>query len=178
MGIHLYPEELVEQRLLDDGTAITVRPIRPEDADIEQEFVRMLSRETKRLRFMQTLDELSPAMLRRFTEIDYGQDMALIVTEQDGTGAERQRGVARYAANPDGQSCEFAIVVADDRRERGIGTALMEGIMRAARAQGLVRMEGHVLADNTRMLQLMRDLGFSIRRAPDDPALYLVEREL
>ncbi|MEI2419383.1 hypothetical protein V6O07_03850, partial [Arthrospira platensis SPKY2] len=66
-----YPSELIRQRYLFDGTPATIRPIRPEDADIEQDFVRGLSRETRFGRFMATINELSPQKLRYLTEIDY-----------------------------------------------------------------------------------------------------------
>lgn len=177
MGLHVYPQDLIEERELGDGSRLTVRPIRPEDAGIEQDFVRALSPESRRLRFMMAVKELSPEMLRRFTHVDYGRDMALIATCHED-GRERQIGVARYSANADGRSCEFAIVVADELRERGVGSILMDGLMRAARAQGLERMEGRVLAENTRMLQLMRDLGFTARRAPDEAEVMLIERAL
>jgi hypothetical protein len=68
-----------------DGTNIVIRPIRPEDADLEKTFVRGLSDEAKYFRFMETIQELTPAMLVRFTQIDYDQEMALMaVTEVAG----------------------------------------------------------------------------------------------
>ncbi|HKJ86888.1 MAG TPA: acetate--CoA ligase family protein, partial [Gammaproteobacteria bacterium] len=55
MAVHPYPSELGGRFQLADGTEITIRPIRPEDAEIEQEFVRNLSEESKYFRFMRTL---------------------------------------------------------------------------------------------------------------------------
>ena len=172
-----YPTSLIEEHVLADGTRLTVRPIRPEDAEIEQAFVRGLSPRSKHFRFMQAVKELSPQMLARFTEIDYDRHMALIaLRHQDG--AEWQVGVARYVGNPDARTCEFAIVVADAEQHRGIGSILMRALMAAARAGGFEVMEGQVLADNSAMLRLMRDLGFTLRRATDDRGVFLVERTL
>ena len=95
MAIHPYPHHLVERLTLPDGTEPIIRPIRPEDAEIEQNFIRSLSDQAKYFRFMQAIKELTPEMLVRFTQIDYDREMALIgVVEEQGN--EVQIGVARY----------------------------------------------------------------------------------
>jgi acetyltransferase len=78
MAIHPYPAALVNTVMLGDGTPVTIRPIRPEDAAIERDFVNALSEQSKYLRFMYALKEITPAMLSRFTQIDYDREMALI----------------------------------------------------------------------------------------------------
>ena len=84
MAIHPYPAHLLQTWRSADGHNITLRPIRPEDAAIEQDFVKNLSDESKYSRFMNTLQELSQSMLIRFTQIDYDREMALIATTADG----------------------------------------------------------------------------------------------
>ncbi len=177
MAIHPYPAHLTTRSVLPDGAELIIRPIRPEDAEIEQAFVRNLSPEAKYFRFMQSIEELTPEMLVRFTQIDYSREMALIAIVRDG-GKEKEIGVARYIINPDGRSCEFAIVVSDERQKQGIGSALMKGLMEAARSQGMRSIEGEILADNHRMIELMESLGFSSRPDPNDPGLRLVEHWL
>jgi acetyltransferase len=177
MAIHPYPAHLIRHCHLADGTDMTIRPIRPEDADIEQEFVRNLSPEARYFRFMQTIEELTPEMLVRFTQLDYSREMALIAVIRENN-RRVQLGVARYMTNPDGRSCEFAIAVSDRRSRMGIGSQLMEAMMEAARSQGIHVIEGEVLADNQRMLSLMKGLGFAVRPSPDDPGLRIVERWL
>jgi acetyltransferase len=172
-----YPRHLVEHDFLADGRPLTIRPTRPEDAQSEQAFVRGLSAEARRLRFLQSLKELSPSMLAQFTQVDYAREMGLVAIV-DTDGVEEQVGAARYVSNPDGRSCEFAIVVSDKVQGQGIGSRLMKALIRAARAQGLAEMNGVVLADNAPMLQLMRELGFSIRAVAGDPSLVEVERRL
>jgi acetyltransferase len=177
MAIYPYPTQLVTQWQLPDGTDITIRPIRPEDADIEQEFVRNLSEESRYFRFMQNLHELTPTMLVRFTQIDYDREMALIaVTQQDGK--EVEIGVTRYAINPDGESCEFALVIADEWQHRGIAHRLMSSLMAAARSRGLKVIQGEVLTSNHNMLKLMNKLGFSAILDDEDRTLTLVSRNL
>ena len=177
MAITPYPRHLVRQELLADGTLLTIRPIRPEDAEAEQTFVRELSDEARQFRFMHALKELTPVMLVQFTQIDYSREMALVAVTQEG-GGPVQQGVARYVINPDATSCEFAIVVSDKRQHQGIGTSLLQALMDAARDHDMKTMEGTVLADNTAMLRLMTDLGFTARRSPEDNELYEVERAL
>ena len=177
MAIYPYPSHLVTDWQLPDGTEITIRPIRPEDAEMVQEFVRNLSAEAKYFRFMNTLQELSQTMLARFTQIDYDREMALIaVTEENGK--EVEIGVCRYAINPDGDSCEFALVVSDQWQHKAIGHKLMGSLMDAARNRGLKTMEGEVLASNHNMLKLVATLGFAVATSVEDAAIKRVTRSL
>jgi len=162
----LYP---VRARLR-DGTDIVIRPMEPEDADREQAFVRALSPESRYFRFMTTLRELPPDMLYRFTHPDFQRELALAAVVGEGAST-KFIGVARCVADSDRTSAEFAVVVTDEWQNRGVGTRLLCELMRAARAIGLRRIWGDVLASNMQMLGLMVSLGFELQRAPDDPLL-------
>jgi acetyltransferase len=163
-----------------------VRPIRPDDAPLIQRLVRGLSPESRYFRFASRITELPPAMLARFTLIDYDRDMALVAVHRERTldaqgvehCAERIVGVSRYVINPDPSSCEFALLVADDFAGQGLGSRLMHSLMDVAREQGLAEIQGLVLAENTRMLQLMRRLGFEVRAYPEEPEFRLVTHAL
>lgn len=177
MAIHPYPTHLITQWQLADGTDVIIRPIRPEDAGIEQAFVHSLSPESKYFRFMQGLNELTQDMLIRFTQIDYHREMALVATLDDGP-PETELGVARYMMNPDGRSCEFALVVADTWQRKGIGSRLMLSLMEAARERGFEVMSGEVLAYNTHMLELVRSLGFDLHTSHDDSSIKVATKAL
>ncbi|TAK43289.1 MAG: bifunctional acyl-CoA synthetase/GNAT family N-acetyltransferase [Betaproteobacteria bacterium] len=168
MAIHPYPAKFVRTWQRPDGQVITLRPIRPEDAAIEQEFVKGLSDESRYFRFMNTLRELTPMMLVRFTQIDYEREMAFVAVIEE-SGREVEIGVVRYITNPDGDTCEFALVVADAWQRHGLGRRLMELLIEVARARGLSVMLGHILANNRGMLELCTDLGFAITESPDEP---------
>jgi acetyltransferase len=177
MAIHPYPTHLVTHWHLPDGSDITIRPIRPEDADSEKNFVHNLSDEAKYFRFMQTLPELTPMMLVRFTQIDYDREMALVVvTEQDEQ--EVEVGAARYSINPDGESCEFALVIADKWQHHGIAHRLMTCLIDAARARGLKFMQGEVLTNNHNMLKLMDKLEFVAVVDEEDRSVTSVTKNL
>jgi acetyltransferase len=155
---------------LREGMEIVIRPIGPEDAEREQAFIRSLSPQSRYFRFMNTLRELPPDMLYRFTHPDFQHELALVALVGEGAAA-RQIGVARFAADPDRASTEFAVVVADEWQNRGVGSRLLCELLRAARAVGLKQLRGDVLASNHRMLALMSALGFDIQAAPEDPSL-------
>lgn len=171
-----FPSELVHRHHLVDGTEVTVRPIRPDDAAIEQAFVRGLSEDSRYFRFMGQLRELSPANLKFFTEIDYDRHMALIATIERGDEPV-EIGVARYIAEPDSDACEFAIAIDDAYQGSGLAGILMARLMEAAKQRGFRTMEGHVLTNNHRMLRFSRQLGFrSAGRDPEGNAVKVVRK--
>jgi acetyltransferase len=170
MAIHPYPSHLKTGFQAKDGTQVTIRPIKPEDIRMEQEFVKALSPESRYMRFMNTIREVSPAQLIRLTQIDYDREMAYVATI-DESGAEKEIGVVRYATNPDGESCEFAIVVADDWQGKGLARRLMGTLIDTARSGGLRYMHGDFLAENSRMLAFVASLGFVLSAHPEDHGL-------
>ena len=170
MAIHPYPADLVSVSHMADGSQVTLRPIRPEDAELEQEFVKSLSHNSRYFRFMNTVRELTPAMLVRFTQIDYDREMAFVaVREEDGR--EIEVGVARYITSPDARTCEFAVVVADAWQGKGLGRRMLERLIEVARWRGLRTMVGHILGGNQSMLALCKKLGFEISDHPEDAAM-------
>lgn len=173
MAIHPYPVALVSRWQLSDGTDVVIRPIRPEDALIEQAFVQNLSPESKYMRFMQSLKKLTPLMLARFTQIDYTREMALIAVVKEGTEDAHALGVARYETNPDQRSCEFALTISDEVQRQGIGQELMRRLMGVARNRNIEIMEGEVLAGNRRMLALCERLGFHLYREEDSDVVHV-----
>jgi acetyltransferase len=171
MAIHPYPAALQQALPLPDGRVATLRAIRPEDAGIERDFVHRLSEQSRFLRFMFGLQDLSPAMLAKFTQIDYDRELALIVVLPGAQGAEQQIGVARYIVLPDEETCEFAIVVSDEWQGKGVARALFLRLIDVARERGLKLMTGITLRENSRMIDLSRSLGFATRADADEPEL-------
>ena len=157
---------------LRDGTRVIIRPITPQDADREQAFVRGLSPESRYFRFMNSLSELSPQLLERFTHPDEQREIALVaLTGEKETASSEQIAVARCVrVNAEGPG-ESAIVVADRFQAKGLGHILMRELVDCARARAWPQIEGLVLWNNTAMLELMRALGFAIAASPDDAHL-------
>lgn len=159
------------------GQSIGIRPMRPEDLDIESEFVRGLSAETRYNRLFSAGVSITQAWLEQLTRIDYSRDMALIATVML-EGKEVQIGVARYVLLDGDKTCEFAIVIADAWQGCGIGRKLMLRLIETAATAGLQTMVGDVLAGNTPMLNLTRSLGFSAGPSPDGPELRRLTKQL
>ncbi|HPO19067.1 MAG TPA: GNAT family N-acetyltransferase, partial [Rubrivivax sp.] len=186
LAILPYPARYEQVWPLRGGGDYTVRPIRPDDAQMLQDLVQRLSPESRYFRFVSSIEQLPPNMLARFTLIDYDREMALVAVHKqrrsgdDGqiTETERIIGVSRYITNPDQTSCEFALVVADDFAGKGLGSRLMESIMDVARDKGLSEIVGLVLTENSGMLELMRRLGFVIKRNEEDRDFNLVTHAL
>ncbi|MFT3736755.1 MAG: GNAT family N-acetyltransferase [Rhodocyclaceae bacterium] len=170
MAIHPYPATLTRHWQLRDGTPVLLRALKPEDAELEQDFVRKLSPETRYFRFMSALRELPPSLLAKLTQIDYDREIALIALIEQGE-APVQIGISRYATNPDGVSCEFAVVVADAWQGSGVGRFLMNSLIDTAHERGLQTMKGVFLASNDRMLRFAQSLGFVLTPDPDDHML-------
>ena len=168
------------------GGLYTLRPIRPDDADMLQALVRGLSPESRYFRFASAMPELPARMLARYTLIDYDREMALVAVHTqreaaaDGAFTEQERiiGVSRYITHPDQTSCEFSLVVADDFKGQGLGSRLMLAIMEFARARGLAEIDGLILANNPNMLRLMGSLGFAIQTFAEDPDFKLASKAL
>ena len=159
------------------GQAISIRPMRPEDLEIETEFVEGWSAETRYNRLFSAGSRTTPERFRQITRIDYARDMALIATLML-EDREVQIGVARYVLRDDNKTCEFALAVADAWQHRGIGRALMLNLMDAAAAAGIETMIGDILSSNAPMLQFMRALGFALESSPDGPEVRRVRKRL
>ena len=165
LAIAPYPAELVETCTL-GGERLTIRPIRPEDAEAHGAFFRRLSPQDIRYRFFSAIRELSQEQMARLTQVDYDREMAFIAVRED-TG--ETVGVARLVCETDGPSGEFAVIVQADMKGRGVAAHLMRRLIAWARGRSLGEIVGQVLADNAPMLAFIRHLGFSIRRMPEEP---------
>ena len=159
------------------GRAVTLRPLRREDHDIELAFVSGLSPETRHNRLLGGSIRITREYIERLTSVDLARDMALaaVVMHDDH---EALVGVARYVLEADGRACEFALVVADAWQGRSIGRRLMEKLIEVARGRGLARIYGDVLSTNHRMLAFCAKLGFKLGRNPGDATVTRATLEL
>jgi acetyltransferase len=171
-----YPEKVVSTYQLPDGINITLRPVRPEDADMIQEFVRHLSSQTKHTHFQENFRELSSEILKRLTHIDYDREMVLIVTHIHNE-KETMIGMAQYAATLNPEECEAIIVVADEWHSKGIATRLMNRLIEVAKEKALKKITATIPAINADDLAFARSLGFVISNS-DDPTIKIATMQL
>ena len=166
-AIRPYPKEWERHITLRDGTAVFVRPVRPEDEPLYGPFFAAVTPDDLRLRFFAPVKDFSHTFIARFTQIDYARAMALIAIDE-ATGA--MLGVVRVHADAEYTSGEYAILVRSDQKGHGLGWLLMQLIIEYARSEGLRTIKGQVLRENTGMLEMCRELGFDIASDPHEPS--------
>ncbi|HLB49039.1 MAG TPA: bifunctional acetate--CoA ligase family protein/GNAT family N-acetyltransferase [Anaerolineales bacterium] len=180
--IRPYPTRYVSQGTLRDGSPITLRPIRPEDEPLMVVFHGTLSQETVFLRYfhMMGLDQRTAhERLARICFIDYDREMALVVERKDPeTGARGIIGVGRLTKAFGRREAEFAILISDRYQRHGLGSELLRRLIEIGRDEGLQRITGEFLPDNTGMRSVCQRLGFHFRRAIEDPTVVQAEIEL
>ena len=173
----LTAEDLTESFQPIIGQAVTLRPLRRDDQEIEHAFVEGLSPETRHNRLLGGAIRVTKEYIERLTTVDFSRDIALAATVMLDD-RETLIGVARYVRYADARSCEFAIVIADTWQGRGIGRRLMEKLISVAKGRGLEHMYGDVLSTNQSMLDFCRKLGFASQHVPGDATVTRVTLKL
>jgi acetyltransferase len=175
LAIRPYPNQWERWIATDNGYRVFVRPIKPADEHLYEDFVAKLSREDIRFRFLTPRKEFSHKFIARLTQIDYSRAMAFVALDKE---QKELLGVARLAADPDYLKGEYAIIVRSDLKGTGIGWALMRHLIRYAEKEGLRELVGDVLASNQSMLEMCRALGFEIAADPEDLSIRKVRLKL
>jgi len=156
-----YPSQYETEVLLKDGSRILLRPIRRDDTERWLAFFRRLSQQTKYLRFQRDPGEMGPEDALRFCTVDYNNTFALVGEVQ----REQRReivAIGRYYRLPDKRSARVAFAIEDAYHGKGIGTRLIGWLANVARDHGIAFFEGDVLAENERMMSVLKDYGFHI----------------
>jgi acetyltransferase len=162
LAIRPYPSEWESVETIAGLGDFRLRPVRPEDAPAFVVFAAKLAPEDVRMRFFTPFRTLPRALLARLTQIDYDRAMAFVLFDASNAVA----GVARLAADPDGDRAEFAVIVRSDLKGRGVGSHLIDRLIVYARARGIEELFGDVLAENSAMLALCRDIGAKLKQGP------------
>ncbi len=152
-----YPREFEQEITLEDGARLRIRPVLPEDETRLLTLYGRLSPHTAYQRFFSTMERLPPDWAHYFANVDYRRRMAL-VAERDLDWRPELIGVARYEPLDEEDTAEVAIVIQDYWQGKGVGTILLEEILRAGEANGIRRFRAYVLADNHRMLAMLSRL--------------------
>jgi acetyltransferase len=168
LAIRPYPRELEETIETSDGRTVFVRPIKPEDQPAHRDFVAHLTLEDLRFRLLGVIRDIPPSEMSRLVQIDYDREMAFIATAPNEEGEAETLAVVRTVSNPDNTKADFAVMVRSDLKRSGLGTALMQKMIRYCANRGIKEIVGQVLEENAAMLALTRKLGFTTHEA-DQP---------
>jgi RimJ/RimL family protein N-acetyltransferase len=170
-----YPTEWERHDVLRDGRRVFVRPLKPEDIAFYPDFLAHVTAEDMRLRFFAPVRELSPAVLERLIHLDYALAMAFIAFDE-ATG--EMLGVVRLHRDPAHRSGEYAVLVRSALKGHGLGWLLMSRMIEYARSEGLMLIQGQVLAENTTMLTMCAELGFTVADDPTETGVMVVSLDL
>ncbi len=170
LAIRPYPAQYGSPWKLRDGTAVTIRPIRPEDEPLMIEFHRTLSEESVHFRYFAMMNlesRIAHQRLRRICFLDPDREIALVV-ERRHRGERDILGVGRLSKLHGANEAEFAIIISDQWQGHGLGTRLLELLVQVGREERLARIIAHILPDNTAMQRVSRKCGFTLRYEPPD----------
>ena len=166
-----------EERVLGDGTRVTLRHVRPDDATELRQGLERLSPESRYRRFLGAVTTLTDEQLRYLTCVD-GQDHVAIVAEAHTPGlhGERGLGIGRFIRLQDDPSAaEAAITVIDHAQGKGLGHLLALALARAALERGVRRCRGYILADNVAVRELLKDVGAVVSKPGPDGMAFDIE---
>jgi len=175
MAIRPYPTEWETVVDIERIGRVCIRPVRPDDEALYADFFAHVTPADQRLRFFTARSGLSHKFIARLTQIDYAREMAFVAIAQD---SGQLLGVVRFVADPDYTQGEYAVLVRSDLKGRGLGWRLMQHLIAYARAERLQALHGLVLAENSTMLKMCRELGFSIATEPGEPTVRRVRLAL
>ena len=152
-----------------DGFSYIIRPIQGDDKDRLIELFHQLSPDSRYLRFAHAMSKLPDEFLNDILDLDYDREMALVACIQNQSKREEIIGIARYVAPNDSTESEFSLTVSDHYSHHGVGTQLMRQLINYARKKGLKSMVGYILSNNSKMLQLVKELGFHLKYSVEAP---------
>jgi acyl carrier protein len=162
---------------LADGTTVTIRPIRADDANRVRDFLEASSGESRYRRFQKWIEAPSSALVHFLTDLSPRGGVAIVASVPTASG-EEIIAEARCMAGGDGNSCELGLLVQDAWQKTGVAGLLMEALIEAARDRGYATIDGLVLKSNAPMLQFARSFGFSIEPQERDRTTLYIRRRI
>ncbi|OAN54125.1 GCN5 family acetyltransferase [Paramagnetospirillum marisnigri] len=169
-----YPAELEEPARLHDGSAVVLRPIRPEDMPAHAELMNRMTPQDLRLRFFGQVRQIHHHQMARLTQIDYEREMAFVASRPGKDGQPETLGVVRTVTDPDNQRAELAVLVRSDMKGTGLGTMLMDKIVTYQKTKGTRAIYAQIMAENTAMIRLAMKGGFKRQRSEDPDVVEMV----
>ena len=150
-----YPEHLVVNVVLRDGSTVLVRPARADDVSLVQDYLIALSEDSRQMRFW------SPALdvteyAARTVGVDHLNHLTLLAL----LGDEHMVGGAQCFREPGSARGEISLSVSDALQGQGLGSILVGHLAQAAREVGITTFTADVLPENHRMISVFRDSGF------------------
>jgi acetyltransferase len=174
-----YPQEWIDQIVLQDGTQVTIRPIRPDDAPKLQKAFKRLSTQSIYYRFLQVFAQLTDQQANDFANLDYYHRMALIAEILEA-GESNLIGVARYSmlSGDEPGLAESAVVVIDEYQKRGLGSLLLRHLVRYARSHDVQVFLATVHVSNAQIMRFIKRSGFPAEKKMIEPGVWEIRIRL
>lgn len=169
-AIRAYPTEYVTPWELNDGTPVTLRPIRPEDEPMMVKFHETLSEDSVRQRYFLTMKLGTRTAHERLMKVcfsDYDREIALVAEHAASHGMREILGVGRLSRVRGRNEAEFALIISDEWQNHGLGTKLLSEVIEIARKENLAKVSGYVLQENIEMQRLCEAAGFTAQDVDD-----------
>jgi acetyltransferase len=175
LAIRPYPSQYISNWKLNNGTPITIRPIRPEDEPLMVEFHKTLSEESVYFRYFHMIklsQRITHERLTRICFIDYDREMALVAEYQNPETEKREiLAVGRLSKLHGSNAAEFAMLVSDKFQDQGLGTELLRRLLEVGKNERSCCIYADILADNSGMQRVCEKLGFQITNTSDTTVL-------
>lgn len=175
LAIRPYPSQYISNWKLNNGTPITIRPIRPEDEPLMVEFHKTLSEESVYFRYFHMIklsQRITHERLTRICFIDYDREMALVAEYQNPETEKREiLAVGRLSKLHGSNAAEFAMLVSDKFQYQGLGTELLRRLLEVGKNEKSCCIYADILADNSGMQRVCEKLGFQITNTSDTTVL-------
>ena len=171
LAIRPYPAQYAGTWKCKDGTAVTIRPIRPEDEPAMVIFHEGLSERSVYLRYFSPLkleQRVAHGRLLRICFNDYDREIALVAERNLGKGRSEILGVGRMSKMHGSNAAEFAVVVTDKWQKKGLGTELTKRLLEIAKHEKLTRLMACTLQENKGMQHMCKKLGFQVQQSVSD----------
>ena len=159
LSICPYPDQYIDIFKLNNGPAVVIRPIRPEDEPLMDELLRTSSENTLTMRFFRKLSDMPHDQLTKYCHVDYDRELSFVAVIREGD-REKITGEVRMSKLPDQENAEMAVIVGDQWQGKGIGNALCLQCLKIARESGIKKMSMEILQVNARMLSRSEKMGF------------------
>jgi acetyltransferase len=171
-AIRPYPTKYVAPWTAKDGTAVNIRPIRPEDEPALVRFHETLSERSVYLRYFHLINleqRTTHERLTRICFIDYTREMALVVERTDPhTGQREILAVGRMMKLFGSNDAEVAVLVSDQWQGRGLGKEVLARLVTVGRDEKLAKLTADILPDNRDVMRLCEKLGFTLKHSAED----------
>lgn len=175
LAIRPYPSQYISNWKLENGTPITIRPIRPEDEPLMVQFHKTLSEESIYFRYFHLIklsQRITHERLTRICFIDYDREMALVAEYQNPETENREiLAVGRLSKLHGSDAAEFAMLVSDRFQCQGLGTELVRRLLEVGKNEKICCIYADILADNLGMQRICEKLGFRIETTTDATVL-------